>query len=43
MDLICDETIKMLYGQVVKMIHAFNPNSEIEKRSLCGKGYGHRD
>jgi hypothetical protein len=21
----------------------FNPNSEIEKRSLCGKGYGHRD
>ena len=21
----------------------FNPNSEIEKGSLCGKGYGHRD
>jgi FHS family L-fucose permease-like MFS transporter len=24
-------------------VGALNPNSEIEKRSLCGKGYGHRD
>jgi hypothetical protein len=32
----------------LRLIHRFDkydliPNSEIEKRSLCGKGYGHRD
>jgi hypothetical protein len=36
-----DSSVSETYGDQEGT--AFNPNSEIEKRSLCGKGYGHRD
>jgi prepilin-type N-terminal cleavage/methylation domain-containing protein len=42
-DVLKDPDRNLLISYLAGNTSLFNPNSEIEKRSLCGKGYGHRD